>query len=99
MKFLTTLMAAAMVVGTAAPALADYDYDDYREDVRDANKDYARAVRKQQRHAYRSYKNGYYGGAGYYGNRAFYPQVYSSSYYYGRGHRGNVARGILDAIF
>ncbi len=99
MKFLTTLMAAAMVVGMATPALADYDYDDYREDIRDANKDYAKAVRKQQRHAYRSYRNGYYGAPGYYSNRAYYPQVYPSSYYYGRGRHSGIARGILDAIF
>lgn len=100
MKIMTTLMVASMLVGLVTPAHADYDYEDYLEDVRDRNKQYRKAIRRQDRAAYRAYRDGYgvrvvprYYNSSYYSQ----PYPYNSDFY--NGDRGGLVGGILRAIF
>jgi hypothetical protein len=96
MKFIKTMMVATLLLGTAAPALADYDWDDYRHDVREHNRDVRRAIERSQRNYYR---NGYgvVVSPGYYSNS--YGDPYYGNYYYRRSRSGSIVNGILNSIF
>lgn len=93
MRYLKWFLSAVMLLGvTATPAFADYDWEDYWEDRRDAQRDYWRNRRNFDRRYNRvvvpryRYYNNYYG------------QTYPSRYYY-RDNNGGLIGGILDFIF
>jgi hypothetical protein len=95
MKLMTNLIAATMVFGIAAPAFADYDYHDYRHDVREANRHLARELRRD------AWGNTYSVrvAPSYYSDRVYYTTPYPSNYYYYGSRKADIVHGILDSIF
>lgn len=95
-----TMMVATLLLSTAAPAMADYDYDDYIDDLKDNQRDYRRSMERQQRAVRHAYRNGYginvapryYGG---YYNQSY---PYNNRYYSG-GRGRSIVHGILNSIF
>lgn len=95
MRFMKTLMVATLLFSSAAPALADYDWDDYRHDVREHNRHVRRAIERDNRSYYR---NGYnvVVSPGYYST---YNEPYYGDHYYRYGRHSGTVHGILNSIF
>lgn len=105
MRYMPLLLSAAMLLGLSGPALAGWDYDDYKDMVHDRNEAYRKAVKRQNKYYREAYKHGY--GVrtlpGYYGS--YYSQPYYGNHYYNNGYGygynrgGGLVGGILRAIF
>lgn len=93
MRFMKTLMVATLLLSSTAPALAHYDWDDYRHDVREHNRHVRRAIERDM-----AYRNGYrvVVSPGYYST---YGDPYYGDYYYRYNRTGSVVNGILNSIF